>query len=392
LRDLSPIVNHDQTSVRWKIGILLCAVALVNFFQRVNISVSGDAMMRELGITQTDMGAVFSAFVLGYTLFQIPGGMLADRFGPRAVLALAALLWAVFTALTGMIGALRGLIAVRFLFGLSQGPLFPASTRAVTNWFPPSEHASGNAMSLAGISIGSLLMPPIVSWMVTQLTWQRSFYVAATFSLVLAVIWWIYVRDFPSEHRGVGMAELKRIGTQATRSQTPATRSFEPLRNGDLWRLVASYTLNGYIGYVFIFWSFLYLVQERKLGQTEGAWWTSYAWALAAVMTFAGGWISDRLTRIFVRDERGRRAVYGGTEKFQTDPHWRDHILFYEYFHGDNGAGLGASHQTGWTGTIATLMDVFGRVDANAALEVERSRLSEQVAEEQVGGGVIRKY
>jgi len=83
--------------------------------------------------------------------------------------------------------------------------------------------------------------------------------------------------------------------------------------------------------------------------------------------------ISNRLTRIFLRDERGRRAVYGGTEKFQTDPHWRDHILFYEYFHGDNGAGLGTSHQTGWTGLVAKLIQIFGSVNAQQLLEVGRT-------------------
>jgi mannosylglycerate hydrolase MGH1-like protein len=79
--------------------------------------------------------------------------------------------------------------------------------------------------------------------------------------------------------------------------------------------------------------------------------------------------IADRLTRIFLRDERGQRPVYGGTEKFQSDPHWRDHILFYEYFHGDNGAGLGASHQTGWTGCVAKLIQLYGFIDAKRALE-----------------------
>ena len=80
--------------------------------------------------------------------------------------------------------------------------------------------------------------------------------------------------------------------------------------------------------------------------------------------------IATRLTRIFRRDESGRRPVYGGTEKFQTDPYWKDCILFYEYFHGDNGAGLGASHQTGWTGLIAKLIDLFGRLDGTQLLEV----------------------
>jgi hypothetical protein len=79
--------------------------------------------------------------------------------------------------------------------------------------------------------------------------------------------------------------------------------------------------------------------------------------------------IATRLTRIFLRDGQGRRPVYGGTEKFQTDPHWRDNVLFYEYFHGDLGAGIGASHQTGWTGVVATLIQLFGSMDARTFLE-----------------------
>ena len=80
--------------------------------------------------------------------------------------------------------------------------------------------------------------------------------------------------------------------------------------------------------------------------------------------------IGNRLTRIFLRDEQGKRPVYGGTGKFQADPHWCDHILFYEYFHGDNGAGLGASHQTGWTGLVAKLIELYGQLDAERALDV----------------------
>jgi hypothetical protein len=78
--------------------------------------------------------------------------------------------------------------------------------------------------------------------------------------------------------------------------------------------------------------------------------------------------ITGRLTRIFLKDKAGRRPVYGGTEKFQTDPHWRDNILFFEYFHGDNGAGLGASHQTGWTGLVAKYIDLFTRLDGATVL------------------------
>jgi hypothetical protein len=83
--------------------------------------------------------------------------------------------------------------------------------------------------------------------------------------------------------------------------------------------------------------------------------------------------IAKRLERIFLRDASGKRPVYGGTEKFQNDPYWRDNILFYEYFHGDNGAGLGASHQTGWTGVVAKLIELFGRLDAKRFLEAGKA-------------------
>jgi hypothetical protein len=95
--------------------------------------------------------------------------------------------------------------------------------------------------------------------------------------------------------------------------------------------------------------------------------------------------LSRRLASTFLRDATGRRPVYGGTAKFQDDPHWRDLILFHEYFHGDNGAGLGASHQTGWTGMIAVLLDVFGRLDAKD-LELGREQTAARLVREQVGG------
>ena len=96
--------------------------------------------------------------------------------------------------------------------------------------------------------------------------------------------------------------------------------------------------------------------------------------------------IARRLTGIFLRNEKGHRPVYGGTEKFQTDPHWRDHVLFYEYFHGDNGAGLGASNQTGWTGLIARSMDLFARLTPADALEVSKEELTARMTYQQVAG------
>jgi hypothetical protein len=96
--------------------------------------------------------------------------------------------------------------------------------------------------------------------------------------------------------------------------------------------------------------------------------------------------LARRLSSIFVRDASGRRPVYGGSKIFQEDPNWKDYILFYEYFHGDNGAGLGASHQTGWTGLIARSLDMFARLKPEEALEVSKDELAARMTREQVAG------
>lgn len=98
--------------------------------------------------------------------------------------------------------------------------------------------------------------------------------------------------------------------------------------------------------------------------------------------------LAGRLSRIFLRDANGKRPVYGGTSKFQEDPHWKDYILFYEYFHGDNGAGLGANHQTGWTGIIARSLDLFARLNATDALKVSKDDLAARMTHEQVAGSL----
>jgi hypothetical protein len=96
--------------------------------------------------------------------------------------------------------------------------------------------------------------------------------------------------------------------------------------------------------------------------------------------------LARRLSSIFLRDASGKRPVYGGAKKFQEDPHWKDYILFYEYFHGDNGAGLGASHQTGWTGTIARTLDLFARTGAADWLEIAKGKLAAKMTRDQVAG------
>lgn len=312
---------NKPTRIRWKIAALLGLVAMVNFFLRVNISVAADSMMAVFRLTPTQMGSVFSAFLLGYTLFQIPGGILADRFGPRKVLTWAAVSWGLCTFLTGMVGKLASvagvsvwaaLIGLRFVFGICEGPMFPAGTRAVSNWFPLRERAQANGLCLTGISVGSFLMPPLVSWMVLNVGWEKSFYIAAASAGIVALAWASYARDRPSNHPLVSAAELSLIESEAETQRFPVldlSALKAHLRNWNLWRLVLSYMLNGYVSYVFVFWFYLYLVQVRHIGRAESAWLTTIPWILAAITTFGGGCLSDRLILTRLGIDWGRRIV-----------------------------------------------------------------------------------
>src|SRR5262249_38734502 len=155
-------------------------------------------------------------------------------------------------------------------------------------------------------------MPPIVSWLVLTWNWQGSFYMASLLSLLVAVVWSLCVRDYPWQHRAVNSGELRRI--QGSGRRDPDSLASSPsimsqLRSSNLWRLIISYTLQGYVGYVFIFWFYLYLVQVRRFGQVEGAWLTTLPWIVASVTILGGGYLSDRLIRGRSGPDWGRRIV-----------------------------------------------------------------------------------
>ena len=170
------------TRTRWTILFLLLLISIITYIDRVNISVTARQMMPALGLTDVEMGKIFSAFVLGYALFQIPGGWLGDRFGARRVLTFAVIWWSIFTALTAIaptlpviniIGILGSLMLVRFLIGVGESAALPNFNRAVANWHPPHERGLGIGLTIGGIGIGSAMTPPITAWIMVNYGWQN---------------------------------------------------------------------------------------------------------------------------------------------------------------------------------------------------------------------------
>jgi ACS family glucarate transporter-like MFS transporter len=262
----------------WGLVGLLSATATASYLARVNVSVAGLLIMQELGLSQEAMGRVFSAFLLGYALCQVPGGMLADRFGAKRVLGWAALLWVAATlGITAAVAAVGVLLAGRFVLGVAEAPMFPAAARAVASWMPEGSRGRANGIVVAAIGLGSAIAPPLVSFVMVRWGWRAAVLASVLPALVVGMAW-MKVRA-PAEH-AVAKGETGGL---------PRSRSFV--------LLTLSYTLQGYVGYIFVYWFYLYLVQVRRFSVLEGAWMGSLPWVLSIVSIPLGGWLFDRLPK-----------------------------------------------------------------------------------------------
>ncbi len=291
---------------RWVILALLFAISVVTYIDRVNISVAARQMAPALGLTNVQMGQVFSAFVLGYALFQIPGGWLGDRWGARRVLTLAVLWWSVFTAMTAVaavlplaaaLGVLGSLVTVRFLIGVGEAAALPNFNRAVANWLPSTERGLGIGVAIGGIGVGSAITPPITAWIMVNYGWQAAFYVCALLGVVVAGAWFFYATDRPEDHPHVNAAEVSLIsgGRDSAVAATAPTPWRAFARTPTVWWLVASYTCLGYVAYVYMSWFYLYLVNVRGFGELRGAFFAAAPFVAMMVFCPLGGWVTDRL-------------------------------------------------------------------------------------------------
>ncbi len=294
----------------WPAVALLSLTATAGYICRVNISTAGALVMEEFGLTQAQMGRIFSAFLLGYALFQVPGGALADRWGAGRVLMAASFAWAALTSLPVLVGrelpasdagvAIAVLMASRFLLGVAAAPTYPAAARGVASWVRPGQQGRANGMVIASVGLGSAIAPPLVSAVMVEWGWRASLLVSAAPALVMALLWLRAARPAPA----VGEPEPE-ARERAAAVGTPEGR----MRSPSFVLLTASYTLQGYVGYIFVFWFYLYLVQERRFDLLRGAWISSLPWVLSIASIPFGGWLSDRLTAGRLGPVWGRRAV-----------------------------------------------------------------------------------
>jgi ACS family glucarate transporter-like MFS transporter len=304
----APVRTH------WGLVLLLAATATAAYLCRVNLSVAGALVMKEYGLTQTQMGWVFSAFLLGYTLIMLPGGLLADSWGSKRTLSLLAWGWVAVTvcqsavpsgpATSSALAVVGMLAALRFVMGALASPTYPAALEGVSRWTAPGALGRANGLVIGSVGVGSAIAPPFITAVMVPWGWRTAMVASAVPALLIAVTW-LLVRDPAPRVPMAPPGAATHDGVREPHGRVVARL----MRVPGFALLTLSYTLQGYVGYIFIFWFYLYLVQVRHFSLIEGAFVSSLPWVLSAISIPLGGVFSDRLVQGRLGPVWGRRLI-----------------------------------------------------------------------------------
>ena len=294
--------------VRWRFYTVIFALSFLAYLMRQNIHVAGEQMMPELQISELQMGWIYASFIWGYAMFQLPGGVLGKRFGPRRTLLGAGFFWVLASWLTGFLpglwitstaGVIGTLMGVRFLLGVAHAPMFPVQAAAVERWFPVGQWAIPNAVASTGLTLGAALAQPLVAFIMVYWGWRASFYVFVPVGIGLFWLWWWYARDEPSAHPAMDATELALI--EANRdglTQDQGVGAWKALiRNRETVLLACAYFAQCYVFYLFFTWFFHYLVKELGFGILETGFLAALPWVTGAITATLGGLLCDGLCR-----------------------------------------------------------------------------------------------
>lgn len=282
-------------------------LSVLLYVDRACISTAKDPVMADLNLTGKQWAWVLAAFAFGYALFQTPGGALADRLGGRAVLATIVVAWSVFTGLTAAAWNLISLLVIRFLFGAGEAGAFPGMARVVYSWIPVKERGLVKGINFSGSRIGAALAMPGVAWLIHQFGWKPTFLILMLLGFAWSVLWLIWFRDEPAEHKRMTKAELEYI--LAHRQDAGATIKPEPLplgamiRSGNLWLMMTQYFGSNFTFFFSLTWLYPYVKTKYHLHAVDAGLYAMIPLLGGAVGNVFSGWFVDQIFR------RGRPSL-----------------------------------------------------------------------------------
>jgi len=302
-----------RSRVRWFVLFLISVMYLITYMDRANISVTAQAMSVEFGLSKTEMGLVFSAFAWAYALGQVPGGWLADHFGPKKVLLSIVSFWSLMTAVTAMVSGFFSLFIVRFVFGLGEAGAFPTASRAMQLWFPKQERGFIQGVTHCFSRLAVAVTPFVAVAIMSAFGWRWVFYSFALIGALWAIWFAIVYRNRPQEHSGVNAAELDYIrGTKdaaihSTDRQTVPWKRI--MTSPNMWYIAAAYFCFFYGSFFYVTWFPTYLLEYRHLSLQSVGVLATIPLITAMIGDIAGGILTDSLFKRTNRLTFSRRAV-----------------------------------------------------------------------------------
>ena len=311
-----PAARRSGTQ-RWWVLFLISLMYLITYLDRVNMSTAAPVISKEYGFDKITMGLIFSAFVWSYALFQIPGGWLSDRFGPRRVLTVLVGYWSVMTAALAMASGVWSFAAIRFLSGIGEAGAFPGATRSMQLWFPQRERGLVQGVSHSASRLGAAIAPPLAVAVIASFGWRWVFGICGALALVWAALWCVMYRNAPEEQPSVSRAELAYIrGTDAAGNIKPRQTAHAAsipwavlFRSPNMWAIMCAYFTYVYCLWIFLSWLPSYLVEFRHFTLLKVSILGSLPLWAGVVGDTVGGLTTDWLLVRTGRARFARRAV-----------------------------------------------------------------------------------
>lgn len=350
-------MRRPSTNRRWWIGALLALGVLVNYFDRVNLTVASPLIQDDFHIGPAEMGILFSAFGWTYGFLQIPVGMLLDRFGVTRVMRWSTFSWGIASVITAFSTGMQTLFLSRMLLGVAETPGFPANSKATGYWFPRHERGLATALFDAAAKFSNVIAIPLVAFLMLHFGWRGGFIATAIISFVFFALFWLFYRD-PSADRNLSDEERIYIKAGGAAQEGEASANAVGmlgylLRNRKVWGLSIGFAAYGYAFALFIFWLPNYLVSEMHMDILKSASFTTIPWIFATISDLLiGGWLIDHLIRKGHDESKVRKtiivfgmlmglAVVGAG--LTADPYWA--ILWITI----SLSGLAAAAPAGWS-------------------------------------------
>jgi ACS family D-galactonate transporter-like MFS transporter len=283
--------NLRDSSQRWWLATLLVVGMIFGYAQRGALSPVAPYMIKELGLSPAIMGVLLSAFFWVYSFMQMPAGWLVDRYGVRRSYAIGYAFWSTISALTGLANGLVSLIAARVLLGAGQSVAFPASARAVANWFPDRERGTVTGAYLMGVRLGQALVSIAAGYLLAEYGWKLFFAIIGVVPLLWLIPWNAFLKKW--EHRGVPVATAA-----TTRAASPSfAKSLHLFRNRTVFGIFLGFFAYDYVWYVYLTWLPGYLVLGRGFTPKEMGFYSSVPFVAMSATIMLAGLASDWLIR-----------------------------------------------------------------------------------------------